>query len=81
MKEAAGLILEHFGKVSDPRIDRRKLHKLLDIIVFAVCAVMCGADGWVDVEILGKVKEKWLRGFLELPNGIPSQDTLGGSLG
>jgi len=68
---------EHFATLDDPRIDRTKRHKLLDIVSIAICAVICGADGWVGVEECGKAKEKWLRTFLELPNGIPSHDTFG----
>ena len=44
---------------------------------FALCAVLCGADSWVDVELFGRAKEAWLRTFLSLPNGIPSHDTFG----
>lgn len=72
-----GSIRKHFSKVSDPRIDRTKRHKLLDIICIAICAVICGADNWVEVENFGRQKEVWLRTFLELPNGIPSHDTFG----
>jgi predicted transposase YbfD/YdcC len=68
---------EHFGRVEDPRIDRTKLHKLVDIIVIAICAAICGADGWVGVETFGNSKADWLGQFLELPNGIPSHDTFG----
>jgi predicted transposase YbfD/YdcC len=67
----------HFSKVSDPRVDRTKDHKLIDIIAIAICAVICGAEGWVDVELFGKSKLPWLKTFLELPNGIPSHDTFG----
>jgi len=70
-------ISEHFGKVSDPRIGNATRHKLLDILVIAICAVICGVDGWSDVELFGKTKRKWLQGFLELPHGIPSHDTFG----
>jgi hypothetical protein len=70
-------IEEHFSKVSDPRIDRSKEHKLIDIIAIAICAVICGAEGWVDIELFGKSKLPWLKSFLELPNGIPSHDTFG----
>lgn len=70
-------IKEHFGKVSDPRVDRTKDHKLIDIIAIAICAVICGAEGWVDVEVFGNSKLAWLKTFLELPNGIPSHDTFG----
>ncbi|HKZ70927.1 MAG TPA: ISAs1 family transposase [Anaerolineales bacterium] len=70
-------IRTHFGSLQDPRIDRTKLHWLLDIMVMAFCAVICGADTWVDVEDFGNAKLKWFRKFLELPNGIPSHDTFG----
>ena len=65
----------HFANLDDPRLDRTRLHELIDILVIAICAVICGADDWVDVEAFGKAKETWLRTFLELPNGIPSHDT------
>jgi len=66
----------HFGNLEDPRADHgRKLHKLLDILVIAICATICGADTWEDVETFGKAKKEWFRAFLELPNGIPSHDT------
>ena len=70
-------IAEHFSKVTDPRKDRTKDHKLIDIITIAICAVICGAEGWVDMELFGKSKQDWLSTFLELPNGIPSHDTFG----
>ena len=72
-----GKIEEHFGRVQDPRIERSKEHKLIDIISIAICAVICGAEGWVDIENFGKSKMPWLKTFLELPNGIPSHDTFG----
>jgi predicted transposase YbfD/YdcC len=77
VKKQLGAIEEHFSKVSDPRIERTKEHKLIDIIVIAICAVICGAEGWVDIENYGKSKKKWLKTFLGLPNGIPSHDTFG----
>jgi predicted transposase YbfD/YdcC len=61
----------------DPRVERTKRHQLLDIVLIAICAVVCGADDWVEVEAFGKTKKKWLKGFLALPNGIPSHDTFG----
>ncbi len=76
-KTPIGTIGEHFSKVSDPRIERTKRHKLLDIICIAICAVICGADNWVEVENFGEQKLSWLQTFLELPNGIPSHDTFG----
>ena len=63
--------------VADPRVNRRKQHKLSDILVIALCAFIAGCEGWVDVELFGLAKEKWFEKFLELPNGIPSHDTFG----
>ena len=70
-------IMDHFQDLDDPRIERSKRHQLLDIVVIAICAVICGADSWVYVEMFGKGKEGWFRTFLDLPNGIPSHDTFG----
>jgi predicted transposase YbfD/YdcC len=69
-------LLDHFSKLPDPRVDRTKRHKLLDLIGLAICAVICGAEGWEAIEEYGKTKEEWLRQFLELPEGIPSHDTI-----
>ncbi|ACK73737.1 transposase ISAs1 family protein (plasmid) [Gloeothece citriformis PCC 7424] len=70
-------IEDYFGELEDPRIERTKKHKLIDIITITICAVICGADSWIDIEVFGKCKYKWLKKFLELPNGIPSHDTFG----
>lgn len=70
-------VMDHFQDLEDPRIDRSKRHGLLDILTIAICAVICGADSWVYVEMFGKSKEEWFRSFLDLPNGIPSHDTFG----
>src|SRR5687767_2664957 len=64
-----------FAGLTDPRIDRTKLHPLTDIVVIALCAVICGADSWLEVEEFGHTKHDWLARFLKLPNGIPSHDT------
>jgi predicted transposase YbfD/YdcC len=66
---------EYFSEISDPRVERTKLHLLTDILVIAICAVICGADTWVELEAYGRAKEQWLRQFLTLANGIPSHDT------
>ncbi len=68
-------IADHFAVMSDPRIDRTKRHKLIDILTIAICAVICGADSWVAIELYGCTKYEWLKTFLELANGIPSHDT------
>jgi len=65
----------HFADLKDPRIDRTRRHDLLDIVVIALCAVICGADGWVDIAAYGVAKQDWLKTFLTLPHGIPSHDT------
>jgi predicted transposase YbfD/YdcC len=61
----------------DPRTQRTRLHKLEDILTIALCAVVCGAETWVDIADFGRAKEGWFRTFLELPHGIPSHDTFG----
>jgi predicted transposase YbfD/YdcC len=66
-----------FAGLTDPRIDRTKKHELVDIVVVALCAVVCGADSWLEVEQFGHSKRAWLGRFLRLPNGIPSHDTFG----
>jgi predicted transposase YbfD/YdcC len=70
-------LASHFSSLRDPRVERTKEHKLLDIIIIAICGTICGADGWVAIEQFGKAKEAWLKTILELPNGIPSHDTFG----
>jgi len=70
-------LLHHFADLHDPRSDHTKLHGLLDVIALTLCAVVSGADGWTDVEAYGLEKYEWLAAFLELPNGIPSHDTVG----
>lgn len=68
----------YFEEVTDPRIERRKEHTLLDIIGLTICAVVAGADTFTGIERFGKVRRQWLGQFLELENGIPSHDTIGG---
>jgi len=64
----------HFGKMTDPRGERTKLHPLFDILVIAICAILAGADHWEDVADFGQAKQAWFETFLELPHGIPSHD-------
>ena len=70
-------IVSHFKDLPDPRIERAKKHRLIDIIVIALGSVMVGGDGFQDMELFGKSKQAWLKQFLDLPNGIPSHDTFG----
>lgn len=70
-------IIKCFSGLSDPRIVKKTDHKLIDVIVIAICAVICGADKWTQIEEYGQSNHKWFKKFLELPNGIPSHDTFG----
>jgi predicted transposase YbfD/YdcC len=72
----------YFASLPDPRREtRNKLHKLHDILMMVLCAVLSGVEDWVGMEAFAEEKETWLRGFLDLPNGIPSHDTLSDVLG
>ena len=69
-------INEHFSRLDDPRIERKKLHSLMDIITLSVCAVASGAEGWEAIEEFGKEKLGWLRQYIALENGVPSHDCI-----
>jgi predicted transposase YbfD/YdcC len=71
------LFTAHFGKLTDPRINRTRRHGLLDMLILAVCASIGGANGWSDIARFAKAKLAFFRQFLDLPNGIPSHDTFG----
>jgi predicted transposase YbfD/YdcC len=68
-------IAQHFRKLKDPRRRHRRLHRLQDVLVIALCAVIAGAQDWQDIETFGRKRCDWLKRFLELPNGVPSHDT------
>jgi predicted transposase YbfD/YdcC len=68
-------LFKHLEKLSDPRTGWTIKHEFIDIVVIAILAVLSGADGWNDIEEYGQSKQEWLKGFLKLPNGIPSHDT------
>lgn len=74
-REVVDGIRKCFAGVRDPRVVGRCDHVLIDILMIAILAVLCGADDWTDIELFGKVREDWLRRFLKLPGGIPSHDT------
>jgi predicted transposase YbfD/YdcC len=67
--------VRYFADLPDPRVDRTKWHRLDDILVITLCAVICGADSFEEIERFGEAREDWLKTFLALPNGIPSHDT------
>jgi len=70
-----GSIVDHFQNIKDPRLNRRRRHLLMDIIVIAVMGVICDSQGWEDIEEFAIIRKDWLKTFLQLPNGIPSHDT------
>lgn len=70
-------VVAAFATLPDPRVDRTKRHELLDIVAITLCAVLAGAEGWVDIAEFGHAREAWFRTFLRLPHGIPSHDTFG----
>lgn len=69
--------MSSFSIIKDFRVTGRCAHKLIDIVMLSICAVICGADSWTDIEDFGNSRIEWLKKFLELPNGIPSHDTIG----
>ena len=68
-------ILSVLENVEDPRLNRTRRHSLTAILAIALCAVLCGADSWVQIEAYGKAKQAWFSQWLDLPYGIPSHDT------
>ena len=67
---------EHFESLDDPRREtNNRRHEFIDILIIALCAVICGANNWTAVATFGRAKKSWFKGFLSLPNGIPSHDT------
>ena len=78
MEEVVGTsIIDHFSSLLDPRIFLKTRHKLIDIVAITVCAMIAGADDWVEIANYGRAKKDWFKTFLELPAGIPSHDTFG----
>lgn len=69
-------VLEVFSEVKDFRVNRTKKHKLLDIITIGICATIAGAEGFNAIADWAKAKSDWLKKFLDLPNGVPSHDTI-----
>jgi len=74
-KSAITTLKEQFGTLNDPRAQHSIEHLLIDLMLITICAVICGAQSWVEIENYGIAKQEWLQTFLELPNGIPSHDT------
>jgi predicted transposase YbfD/YdcC len=74
-KLAKTSLVAHFASMSDPRIERRKDHDLIDVLVIAVCTLLCAGESFNDMEDFGNAKHDWFKTFLKLRNGIPSHDT------
>ena len=68
-------LVAHFAVIVDPRIERTRDHQLVDILVIAICTLLCGGETFYDMEEFGLAKFDWFKTFLHLPNGIPSHDT------
>lgn len=77
MHQAETTLVEYFDDIEDFRLDRNKKHLLVDVIVLIICCTICGANGFVEIEMVANAKIDWFRTFLKLPNGIPSHDTFG----
>lgn len=69
-------LIDSFAKLEDPRIERRKLYPLMEIVFLSICAVLSGFEDWEEVVDFGQEKLEWLRKYLPYENGIPSHDTL-----
>jgi len=67
---------DFFKEIPDPRMERKKLHSLSDILSLTIIAVICGAESWISIEDFGNAKLEFLKSILDLPNGIPSHDTI-----
>src|SRR5262245_47816151 len=68
-------IKHYFRTLKDPRRRHRRLHRLLDMVVIAICAILSGANNWQEIATFAQRRSRWLKGFLALPHGIPSHDT------
>ena len=77
MSSSSSGLLDYLADIPDPRIARCRAHRLIDILMIAVCGTLCGADNWVAMAEFGRAKADWLKTFLARPNGIPSHDTFG----
>jgi len=77
MEGHGGNLFEHIRVISDPRAEKNKQHPLETIVFISICAVICGAEGWVDLQRYGELKKEWLSKYVDLRHGVPSHDTFG----
>ena len=80
MVDYAGF-LEHFSIIPDPRGERGKKHKLMDVLFIALCSILSGGSGFTHMRLLAESRKEWLSKYIELPGGIPSHDTFRRVLG
>ena len=69
-------LIECFEGLPDPRLDRTRRHKLVDILTIGLCTLLARGESFTDMEAYGLAREDWFKSFLELPNGVPSHDTI-----
>ena len=74
--KTANNLLSIFGTIDDPRSHINQLHDVLDILLVGIISVICGAETWKQMREFAQSKEVFLRTFLKLPNGVPSEDTI-----
>ena len=74
-KQENAILYTYFQGLPDPRMEGKISHKLIDVVMIAISAILSGAESWTRIELFGQTKQEWLSTFLELPNGIPSHDT------
>ena len=74
-KIKSAVLKDYLEALEDPRIDRTKKHELIDILIIAICAAICGAKTWIDIQDFGESKKDWFSSFFNLEHGIPSHDT------
>src|SRR5262249_34459353 len=72
---AISVAFDAFSELEDPRIDRTKLHSLMNVLVMAVCGAIAGANGWDELALFARGHIKWFTTFLDMPHGAPSADT------
>lgn len=70
-----GSIRKHFRSLKDPRVVGRTRHRLIDLVVLAICGVIANCDDWPDIALFAQKRESWFKRFLALPGGVPSHDT------
>ena len=77
--ESIAALEQYFAALPDPRIERCRRHKLIDIVTIAICTLLCGGEGFTDMEEFGHSRKEWLETFLELPSGTPRMTLSGAS--